>query len=154
MLKHPSSLWGCQMGRWMFYLRGILIATTSLEIWWLLPQWRHSQSKCQVGREAVYSQQHICGFSILAYAGTFLVPISPLDLPVTERMTHGSYSLCFFNGDQNLLEDGKLLHVAISAFSLFLPPREPSFLPLCIVLMQKAAQTHSAALCKRFSSSF
>lgn len=81
---------------------------------------------------------------------TSLAPISPLVLPVAEVMPQvgclsRSYSLCFFNGDQNLLGDGKLPHVAVSAFPLFLLPSNPSLVPLCVVLTRKVAQTHSAA---------
>lgn len=155
------------MGRWMLRLGGIIISIASLEIQWLLPRWRHSQGKCQVGRRCLFTTAclWVLNFSTcLDFVGANqpFGSASHRDDASSGR-PHGSYSLCFFNRDQNLLEDGKLLHVAVSAFPLFLPPDEPSFLPFCIVLTRKVAQTHSAAwncvslqtiLCKRSSSSF
>lgn len=39
------------MGQWTLQLGCILISITSLEMQWLLPQWTHSQGKCQVGKK-------------------------------------------------------------------------------------------------------
>lgn len=47
------------MGRWTLHLRGVLISITSLERWWPLPQWGHSQGKCQVGIRCLFTTAHL-----------------------------------------------------------------------------------------------